>query len=214
MRVGRKTILIALGYTAIALSAVSVGLLWPKSIPFTGGTALEQPVILPALALTNAAGQPATLQQSDGKMRLSMFAYSRCQETCTALLFYLKNIYHDLDDTQRKKVDVQIITLDPQYDTPAVLRDFLNKYDKRWIGLTGNEENIDKAAELMFAANIKPQPLINEKGEQYGMSPRLHGGEIRIINPKGEFVRVYNNPEVLTGVLKRDMPALIQRHAH
>lgn len=178
--------------------------------PLQGGTALEKPVTLPPLPMTDEQGHDTTLAESDGKVRLMMFSYSRCTETCPALLFYLKNIYNDLSEKEKDKLQIQIISIDPEYDKPPILKEYLSQYEPKFKGLTGTEKNADKAAEILFAANIKPQPIV-VNGKKT-MSPRMVGDEIRVINTKGEFVRVYNNPEVLTGVLKRDVSAIIRHY--
>lgn len=203
--------LIAQIVSLVAFFGLVLLALWAlRPPPLQGGTALEIPVILPPLAMINEHGQPTTLAESGGKVRLVMFSYSRCTETCPALLFYLKNIYNDLSEKEKEKLWVQIISIDPEYDKPPILKEYLGKYDPKFKGLTGTEKNADKAAEILFAANIKPQPIV-VNGKKT-MSPRMVGDEIRVINTKGEFVRVYNNPEVLTGVLKRDVSAIIRHY--
>ncbi|MBB5233852.1 SCO family protein [Deinococcus budaensis] len=144
----------------LALAAVLGGLLVYRGVspPPTGGTALDNPVALPALRLVNDRGEAATLNDSGGRLRLVFYGFVRCPDVCPATLASLKNTYEALTPGQRERVQVQLITVDPAHDRPAVLRDYLTRFDPAFTGLTGDEATIDEAARVMFVSNVKPPP--------------------------------------------------------
>ncbi|SMB90389.1 SCO family protein [Deinococcus hopiensis] len=206
----------------LVLAAVLGGLLVSRSAFPTpvGGTVLDTPVTLPPLKLVDERGQARVLSDSAGRMRLVFFGFVRCPDVCPATLAALKNIYADLKPGQRERMQVQLISVDPQYDRPAVLRDYLGRFDPAFTGLTGEAGTIDRAAEAMFVANVAPQLEGNHAGHAgsttdirpggASVAARIHGDEVRVVDPRGRFVRVYGNQEVIAGELERDLPGLIR----
>jgi len=220
----------------LALAAVLGGLLVYRGVSPApaGGTALDTPVALPALRLVSDRGEAATLSDSGGKLRLVFYGFVRCPDVCPATLASLKNTYEALTPGQRERVQVQLITVDPGHDRPAVLRDYLTRFDPAFSGLTGDEATIDEAARVMFVGNVKPPPAEDHSAHLGGSdteaagaegaehsdevpggaseAARIHGDQVSVVDAQGRFVRVYSNREVLEGELERDMPGLIRRH--
>lgn len=204
----------------LALAAALSGLLVFRSgaaAPL-GGTALDTPVALPKLALTDDAGRPTTLADSGGKLRLVFYGFVRCPDVCPATLATLKGAYEELKPEQQAKLRVQLVSVDPEFDRPAVLREYLNQFDTDFVGLTGRVDTIDAAAKAMFVTNIAPMPAHGEhtgapdSAVSASAAARLHGDQVSVVNPKGEFVRVYSNLEVVNGILKRDLPELLREY--
>lgn len=225
-----------LTYLLLLIAAVLAALLLARSLTppsLSGGTALDNPVQVPALPLVNDRGEPTTLAASGdgagGRMRLLFFGYVHCPDVCPATLASLKNTYATLSPQQKKRVQVQFITVDPANDTPKLVREYLDKFDADFTGLTGKSATIDKAAEALYAANVKPQPEMNHAGMGHdsghndhaddhadenvsaATAGRIHGDEVRVITPAGQFVRVYNNQEAIDGTLQKDLPGLIAK---
>lgn len=195
----------------------------------TAGTALDHPVALPALELVNDRGAATTLAQGDGRMRLVFYGFVRCPDVCPATLASLKNSYARLTPQQRGQVQVQFITVDPTFDTPDVVRTYLDRFEPAFTGLTGTAETIDEAARDMFVANVKPQPVVDHSA--HGMAPaqsgagnaqaagagaseaaRIHGDQVSVVDAQGQFVRVYSNLEVIGGALQQDLPGLLRMY--
>jgi len=92
--------------------------------------------------LTDHNGQRFGLQQQRGKVVLLFFGYTFCTEACPVALGKVKQVYHLLGDGQ-KQVQTIFVSVDPQRDTPAVLKDFLQYFSVGAIGLTGTKDEID-----------------------------------------------------------------------
>lgn len=222
----------------LALAAVLGGLLVYRGVSPTptGGTALDNPLPLPALRLVNDRGEATTLSDSGGRLRLVFYGFVRCPDVCPATLASLKNTYEALTPGQRERVQVQLITVDPAHDRPAVLRDYLTRFDPAFSGLTGDEATIDEAARVMFVSNVKPPPAPAEDHSAHlessstdvaeaasaehpdevpggaNEAARIHGDQVSVVDAQGRFVRVYSNLNVLEGELERDLPGLIRLH--
>lgn len=215
----------------LLLAALLAGALVYRNVaprPLAGGTALENPVKVPALPLLSDQGQKTTLAASDGRMRLLFFGFVHCPDVCPVTLASLKNTYAQLSPEQRERVQVQFVTVDPANDTPALVREYLDKFNPAFTGLTGDDANINEAAKSLYAANVAPTPPADahaHHGGAAGSAPgagddnvsaavagRIHGDEVRVITPAGEFVRFYNNREAIDGTLQKDLPALIRAY--
>lgn len=214
----------------LALAAALGGLLLYRNLSPTvqGGTALDAPVALPALRLVNERGQAATLGDSGGRLRLVFYGFARCPDVCPATLAGLKNTLAELTPQQRDRVRVQLITVDPKHDRPAVLRDYLGRFDPTFTGLTGDAATIDAAARAMFVSNVRTLPQMaddhgahsGEHGDEHAdevsggatEAALIHGDQVSVVDTRGRMVRVYANPEVLDGTLGRDLPGLIRAY--
>ena len=75
----------------LTVAAVLAGLLVYRSAApgrggLRGGTALDTPLAVPPLPLTDDRGRPTTLAASDGRLRLVFFGYARCPDVCPVTL--------------------------------------------------------------------------------------------------------------------------------
>lgn len=212
----------------LVIAAVLAALLLLRAVnppALAGGTALDTPLPVPATPLVDDRGQATTLAASDGRLRLMFFGYARCPDVCPLTLSNLSRVYKTLTPEQKKRVQVQLVSVDPVYDTPNVLREYLDKFDADFTGLTGTPANIDAAARALFVSNVVEEPAghgdhtaHSEQGQDAPVSApvaaRIHGDEVRIIDPQGRFVRVYNNAEAMDGTLERDLPGLIRDYGN
>ncbi|QFP76105.1 SCO family protein [Deinococcus sp. AJ005] len=217
----------------LVVAAILGGLLFARqaSPSVTGGEALDNPVTLPALRLVDDQDTATTLAKGDGRMRLVFYGFVRCPDVCPATLASLKNSYETLKPEQQKKLQIQFITVDPGFDTPKVVRAYLDRFDPAFTGLTGQADTIDEAARDMFVANVKPQPTMVMDHSAHTATPdakgagnaeaagatateaaRIHGDQVSVVNSQGQFVRVYTNSEVIGGELQQDLPGLLRMY--
>lgn len=219
----------------LCIAAVLAGLLFFRqaSPQPQYGTALDAPKPLPTLALVNDAGQPAMLNDSQGKLRLVFYGFVRCPDVCPATLAVLARAMSDLPPELREKVNVQMISVDPEFDQPNILREYLNKFDPQFTGLTGDTATIDKAAQDMFVGISRPAPATDHSAHMHGAeasataasdssteadpatdtsAAMLHGDQVSVVDTGGNFVRVYGNQSVIGGELAADLPALVAQY--
>ena len=78
-------------------------------------------------------------------------------------------------------VEVVFVTVDPDSDTPEVIRDFLDQFDRSFVGLTGHPDDITAA---QIAAGVPPA-IIEEPDELGGDYLVGHSGEMRAYAPNG-----------------------------
>lgn len=188
------------------------------------GTDLVNWRTLSPIPLVDDQGQDTTLSASDGRLRLVFYGFVRCPDVCPATLSVLKQIYQNLPAEQQKKISIQLISVDPDFDNPKIVRQYLDKFHKDFSGLTGTKENIDKAAAEMFVGIQRPRNYGDHSNHMANQADNkastdktdaaalLHGDQVSIINTANQFVRVYNNQEVIRGALDKDMSLLIKKY--
>ncbi|MDO9455103.1 SCO family protein [Nocardioides sp.] len=118
------------------------------------GKALDNPYTVPTTELVDTDGKPFSLaDDTDKPLTLVFFGYVNCVDICPAVLNHLASAMTRLDDSDRDKVDVVLVTSDPDTDTPASLRTYLDRFDESFIGLDGDFATI-KAVGRALAVGI------------------------------------------------------------
>jgi len=141
---------------ALALSILLAG---------CGTAAPEQPPLAGAriggpFALTDQDGR--TVRDSDfaGRYRIVYFGYAYCPDVCPNDMQKIGQAMRILDK-QAPRVSARVvpifITVDPERDTPAVLKQFVANFHPRVVGLTGSPEAIAQVAKS-YAVYFKKQP--------------------------------------------------------
>jgi protein SCO1 len=103
----------------------------------------------PALRLVDFDGRPRQLADYRGRVLVIFFGFVRCPDACPAELFKLALAMKRLGPLS-DHMQVLFVTLDPERDTPQVLKSYLSAFDPRFVGLTGSTADIDRAAASFY----------------------------------------------------------------
>ena len=108
------------------------------------GTALSSAIGGP-FRLMDQNGKPVTDADLKGKWSLIYFGYTHCPDACPTAL---NDIAIALDQLGPKRDAVRpvFITVDPERDTPAALKDYVTAFDAPILALTGTPEEVAQAA--------------------------------------------------------------------
>ena len=107
------------------------------------GAVLAEPYVVPATSLTDTDGASYSLADStDKRLTLVFFGYTNCPDICQVVMSTLASAMTRLDAADRKEVDVVFVTTDPARDDESVLREYLDRFDPTFIGLTGPLQTI------------------------------------------------------------------------
>jgi protein SCO1/2 len=90
--------------------------------------------------LTDHEGRTITDQDLKGRPFLVFFGFTHCPDVCPTALFEISEIFRKLGP--KSDVRALFITVDPERDTPATLKDYLSNFDPRIIGVTGDPDEI------------------------------------------------------------------------
>ena len=155
-------------------AAVLRGLV-PKPLPST-----------PHFTLHDTAGRPFDFASSArNKLTYLYFGYTHCPDVCPLTMADIAIALRKVRPSVRRRVQVVFVTVDPRRDSPRVLRAWLDRYNRSFIGLTGSEQAI-RAAALAAGVALPPAPK-NRKGA-YGVS---HAAFVLPYSPDGRAHVVY-----------------------
>jgi protein SCO1/2 len=101
-------------------------------------------------AAQSSLGREVRLSEFRGKVVLLFFGYTSCPDVCPGTLAHLKALMTRLGPAAAD-VQVLLVTVDPENDTPENLREYLGQFDARFIGITGTREDTDRIAALFMA---------------------------------------------------------------
>ena len=114
--------------------------------PELNGTEYSEPRETPQVTLQNAAGESVSLQELRGKVVPIYFGYTFCPDVCPLSMANLARVQREIDD-EGEQIQVLMITVDPDRDTPAVVQNYVESFHPTFIGLSGTEEQIAAAAD-------------------------------------------------------------------
>lgn len=101
---------------------------------FNGGT-FDPPKLAPDFAVPDQYGQTFRLSEQGGKVVMLVFGFTHCPDYCPTTLGDFKTIKQALGK-QAEQVQFVMVTVDPQRDTPQVLRQYMGIFDPMFLGLS------------------------------------------------------------------------------
>jgi protein SCO1/2 len=113
--------------------------------------------------LTDFNGQPRTLADFSGKVVMLYFGFVQCPDVCPTALTRAAAVMQQLG-TQAAGLQLIFVTVDPERDTPELLREYMASFDPSFLALTGSLEQIRKTADE-FRVYFKKVPT----GSSYTM---------------------------------------------
>ncbi len=133
--------------------------------------------------LVDQNGRPFTDADLKGKWHLVFFGYTHCPDVCPTTLNELA-LAMDRLGKERDKVGIVFITVDPERDTPAVMKDYIASFDAPVTALTGTQEQVS-AAEKAYRVYSAKHPT---QGGDYDMD---HSAVIYVMDPQGRFTATF-----------------------
>ena len=137
----------------------------PQDSPLNDGTIIRG-MRPPDITLTDTSGSSYNLRDdSTAPLTLVFLGYTNCPDECPTLAANITVALRELTPEARDQVEVVFITADPERDTPKAVRNWLDRFDPRYEGLTGPNRRIeDFAAQIGIALNGKTQTTIGPPG--------------------------------------------------
>jgi protein SCO1 len=195
----RTRSLIGLAVAALVGGAAALG--WALSIWLVPASAPREaaaqgrPLITSEFELVDQAGKPVRDDDFDGKWQLVFFGFTACPDICPTTLTNVTAALEELGP-MAEKLQPLLITVDPERDTPPVLKDYLTAFDPRILGLTGTPEQVG-AALRSFRVYASESPL---DGGDYTMD---HSAFIYLMDPQGEYAAHFGPQEPLERMVEK-----------
>tara|TARA_B100000029_G_C17278483_1_gene852592 strand:- start:183 stop:710 length:528 start_codon:yes stop_codon:yes gene_type:complete len=83
-----------------------------------------------------------TQKSFEGPLTAIFFGFTHCPDVCPMTLNKLDLVLDKIDKKDKKKLKVFFISVDPERDSPEVIRDYLSSFENKFIGITGEPEKI------------------------------------------------------------------------
>lgn len=158
---------------------------------------LPQARAVPPVSMTDQNGAPVQLDQLKGHWTVLFFGYTFCPDICPTTLAQLKQIRSELPAASRERLQVILVSIDPNRDTPQKLKQYLAYFDGSFQGLVGTQENLETLASGMSIPYIPA----DTRQPNYVVQ---HSGTLALIGPDGTqrgFIRAPLNNSKLVAQL-------------
>jgi protein SCO1 len=132
------------------------------------GAIVTPPIPKPDVTLTDTAGMPFNVKKdTQGYVTLVYVGYLHCPDICPQHMSDLREAFRQLPADVTSHIKVVFTTADPDRDTPALIRKWLDVFSKDFIGLYGTQAQVDA---YQTALGIKPAAKEDLGGGNYSVS--------------------------------------------
>lgn len=176
----RARALVAAGLAAAIFALVAAFLLSTMRSP-------DKPMIGGPFRLKSQTGEIVDSAALKGRPYALFFGFTHCPEICPTTMMDMQRLMDRLGPAA-KDFKVYFVSVDPERDTPEVLRSYLASFEPHMVGLTGTPEEIAAVAKE-FRAYFKKVPT---GGGDYTMD---HTALVYLMDAKGEFESVLGHQE-------------------
>ncbi|MBB3235565.1 SCO family protein [Phyllobacterium endophyticum] len=132
-----------LRYTLWGLVAILCGLLAFTYVNTRNGSNPQAAQLGVPFNLTDHNGAPITEAAFKGHPTVLFFGFTHCPEVCPTTLFEMAGWLKTLGD-EGKDLRVFFISVDPERDTPEVMKGYTSAFTDRITGITGNPQEVEK----------------------------------------------------------------------
>ena len=188
----RNTVIIILAFIVL----VVWGFIWRINQPvimsneelrINGAVVLTTPRIFSDFELIDHRGEVFNQENLQDVWTIVFFGFTHCPDICPTTLATLNDTYSKLKDHERERMQIVMISIDPERDTEEKLAEYVPYFNDEFIGVTGNKHLIRRlTAELNVAYNQVPL----DTGD-YTVD---HSTQLVLINPKGHYHGFFKAP--------------------
>lgn len=198
----RRQVLLSLG---AVLGLAGVGLLAScspdkpqfKSIDITGADYAQ------GFSLPDHNGQTRSLKDFSGRVLVVFFGFTQCPDVCPTAMSELAEIKRSLG-ADGDKLQGIMITLDPERDTPEVLKAYMSNFDPDFLALRPSPEELPALAKAYKIFYKKVE------GKTPGSYTMDHSAGSYVYDPQGR-VRLYTRPGTGAAALAEDIKLLLAK---
>ncbi len=166
---------------------------------------LPQPKVVSDFALLDDQGQAFSRADFAGQWSLLFFGFTSCPDICPNTLFELQQARKLMQQqgTETQWPQVYLVSVDPERDSPQKLAEYLDYFDPSFIGLTGDERQL-QAVSFQLGAVYHVQE--HEAGDvEYDVD---HSASLLLLNPDAQLHAVMRAPHE-ANMIVNDLRAVI-----
>lgn len=139
---------------------------------------------------TTQDNETLSLQDMEGKWWIADFIFTNCTTVCLPMTSNMKKLQVKMSE-EGLEADLVSFTVDPDYDSPEVLKEYAMEYDAdltNWTFLTGYDFETIKEMSISSFKQMLQEPAP-------GDDQVIHGTRFFLIDPEGTIVKFYNGVE-------------------
>ena len=148
-----------------------------------------------SFSLKDINNEIITEESFNGPVTVLFFGFTYCPDVCPITLNKINLVMNKLDKKDLDKLKVFFISIDPERDTPEVLKDYLSSWENKFYGITGEPEKIFL---LSRSWGILSEKIFSDDGTNYTVN---HSSSV-IILKNGKYVDRIAHNEDLNKTLK------------
>ena len=147
-----------------------------------------------SFSLTDVNNEPITEKSFQGPLTAIFFGFTNCPDICPMTLANLNQVIEILDYNQNEKFKVYFVSIDPERDSPKIIKNYLDSFKNKIHGITGDPQKIFL---LSRSWGILSEKIFTEDGN-YLIN---HSSSILLLN-KGKYIDRISHYENLDNMLK------------
>ena len=175
----------------------------PSPTPTPGGVAISKYRAISNYTLVSHTNQRVSLAHLRGKPTLLVFGYTFCPDVCPLSMYDLRRVKQALGEAG-DDVNYVFITVDPERDTPDVLRRYVTAFDPAFIGLTSDEATLRKLI-YEFDGVFEKQPPKSDNPKSYVVA---HTSFTYLLDAEGRWRMMYSFGTPID-IIARDVQAML-----
>jgi protein SCO1 len=153
------------------------------------------------IRLTDHNGKPRSVADFRGKLVVLVFGYTQCPDVCPTTLSDLASALKQLG-SDAQSVQVLFVTVDPQRDTPELLKQYVPAFNPDFLGLYGDEAATSRVTkDFHMYASVRP-------GKTLGSYTVDHSAQIFVLDRNGK-VRLLMTPGTAPAAMASDLKVLL-----
>ncbi|OIN86929.1 MAG: hypothetical protein AUJ12_04140 [Alphaproteobacteria bacterium CG1_02_46_17] len=160
-------------------------------------------------SLVDQDGQPRTEKDYADKFKLMYFGFTYCPAICPTELSKMSEAYLSLPEEMQQKLQPIFITIDPERDTPTVIKGYVNLFMPQLVGLTGSVDQIESVKKSFKVYAAKVSEGDGSDPEDYTMD---HSSMIYLLDPAGQTVGLFKTADTSEDIKARLMDVLAPKN--
>ena len=144
--------------------------------------------------LKDVNDNPITEKSFQGPLTAVFFGFTNCPDVCPLTLENIDQVMEKLNAAENEKLKVFFVSIDPERDSPEVIKDYLNSFKNKIYGITGDPQ---KVFLLSKSWGVLSEKIFNEDGG-YLIN---HSSSILLLD-KGKYIDRISHHENLDNIFK------------
>ncbi len=194
----RKRILLTAGVVLLLIATFLSAFFWritqPRALTsaemqVNGLVMFEQPRAFENFEFTDHRGNSFDASDLEGKWTMLFPGFTFCPDICPITMAMLAETWEVLDERPRENLQVVMMSVDPNRDTPERLSQYVPYFNENFIGITADISSTLYVAQQLNIAMSVVNP--ETAGDYYTID---HSGNIVLINPRGHYAGYFKPP--------------------